>query len=339
MSPLREALADYLALRRGLGYKLERAEKLLGQFIDYLEQRGATTITTEQALAWAQLPVDPSPSWLSFRLGAIRGFALYLQTIDPGCEVPPAELVPSRSRRATPYLYSERQIAAAGTLGTPHRTATLGTLIGLLAVTGMRVGEAISLDRGDLDRFRNLEIVWDGARGARSITLGWARFESDGTHAMHRHTQADEILFVERGVGMHMTPARRREMRGPAYDFAPAGEWHCMEVNSGPMEGMFVYLGAADLEATGYELEPTWVRRYSVATGIPASSDRSSRRSANAISSVSCGTVRALARGAATVGWAAVQARVTAAIGTAGRRAAARRERRRLLRPADWRSR
>ena len=187
MSPLRAALADYLALRRSLGYKLERAEKLLGQFLAYLEKRGARTITTEQALAWARLPANASPSWLSFRLSAVRGFARYLQTIDPACEMPPAELLPDRSHRATPYLYSEGQIAAvieaAGTLGTPHRTATLRTLIGLLAVTGMRVGEAIALDRGDVDRAEGLLVI-RGAKFGKSRELPLHRSTAD---ALRRH--------------------------------------------------------------------------------------------------------------------------------------------------------
>lgn len=174
MSPLEAALADYLALRRSLGYKLERAEKLLGQFIAFLEEHGAQTITTERALAWARLPAGASPSWLSYRLGAVRGFASYLQTIDPACEVPPAELLPDRSQRATPYLYSTEQVAsllkAAGTLRTPHRGATLRNLIGLPAVTGMRVGEAIALDRRDID-WRTGALVIRGAKFGKSREL------------------------------------------------------------------------------------------------------------------------------------------------------------------------
>src|ERR1700737_2553575 len=62
MNPLRDALADYLGLRRSLGYGLRRAEKLLNQFLDYLEEHGASTITTDLAVAWARLPQDASPS-------------------------------------------------------------------------------------------------------------------------------------------------------------------------------------------------------------------------------------------------------------------------------------
>ena len=154
MSSLRQALAGYLAVRRSLGYGLARQEKLLAQFITYLEDAGATTVTTRLALAWAALP-GGNQSWHALRLQAVRGFASWLQAIDPSAEVPPAGLLPWRPCRATPYLYSDGDIAAliaaAGTLRFPLRVAAYQTLIGLLAVTGMRIGEAIRLDHGDLD--------------------------------------------------------------------------------------------------------------------------------------------------------------------------------------------
>ena len=154
MSPLRRALAGYLAVRRSLGYKLARAEKLLAQFITYLEEAGAATVTTDLAVAWATLPGGDA-NWHAHRLGVVRGFAAYLHTIDPAAEIPPAGLIPARPRRATPYLYSDADIAAliaaVASLRFPLRAATYQTLIGLLAVTGMRVGEAIRLDGADLD--------------------------------------------------------------------------------------------------------------------------------------------------------------------------------------------
>ena len=87
MSGLRRALAGYLKVRRSLGYKLARPEKLLGQFISYLEQAGAVTVTTEHALAWSVLP-GSDPSWHAYRLSAVRGFATWLATIDPRCAGP-----------------------------------------------------------------------------------------------------------------------------------------------------------------------------------------------------------------------------------------------------------
>ncbi|MGH3516654.1 MAG: tyrosine-type recombinase/integrase, partial [Haloechinothrix sp.] len=155
-SPLRGALVDYLALRRALGYRLARPEKLLGQFLDYLDCEGADVVTVQNAVDWATLPTgDGSSNWWGYRLSAVRGFVTYLHGLDAAHQVPPADLLPQRPQRATPYLYCQADIAAlmnaAGSLRTPLRRATFSTLIGLLAVTGLRVGEAIALDREAVD--------------------------------------------------------------------------------------------------------------------------------------------------------------------------------------------
>jgi integrase len=165
---LRRSVADYLAVRRALGYKLARPEKLLAQFAGYLDQAGTATVTAEHALAWAVLP-GGDPSWHAYRLAVARGFAAWLRTTDPAAEIPPAGLIPSRQHRATPYLYTDSEvaalIAAAGSLRFPLRTATYQTLIGLLTVTGMRIGEAISLDRGDADIDTGVLTVRNGKHG------------------------------------------------------------------------------------------------------------------------------------------------------------------------------
>jgi integrase len=152
---LRQELTNYLALRRAMGYRMARPEKLLGQFLDHLESRDQSWITVTAALDWARLPAGGSSNWWAYRLSAVRGFATYLHPLDPRHEVPAADLLPQRTRRASPYLYSDADIAAliaaTGTLRTPLRRATFATLVGLLAVTGIRVGEAIALDRGDID--------------------------------------------------------------------------------------------------------------------------------------------------------------------------------------------
>jgi len=165
---LRSDLEDYLRLRRALGFKLKSAGRLLGQFVDYLQARGVDVITTDDALAWASLPAA-SPHWRAIRLSAVRGFAAYLHGIDASVVVPPAGLVRSGSCRATPYLYSAAEIVsllnATGELRPPLRAATYYSVIGLLAVSGMRIGEAIALDDGDLDVERNLLVVRDSKFG------------------------------------------------------------------------------------------------------------------------------------------------------------------------------
>ncbi len=155
MSALRRDLDDYLMIRRALGFKLERAGLLLADFVAHLEANEADTITTDAALAWATLPPTGASTWWAQRLSVVRAFARHLHAIDPTHEVPPPGLLPGRSRRATPYLYSDRDIAAlmAAARGwrSPLRAATFETLVGLLAVTGLRIGEALRLDRDDVD--------------------------------------------------------------------------------------------------------------------------------------------------------------------------------------------
>lgn len=163
MNRLQPALDDYLTLRRSLGFKLARDEKLLGQFLAWLDEQGKDTITISDALTWVRLPQGASPSWLRMRMRAVRGFAGYLRAIDPAHEVPPPGLVSGPVRRAVPYLYSDAEIVAVmaqtARLKTALRRATIRTLIGLLAVTGMRLGEVIGLDDGDFDTGDGLLVV------------------------------------------------------------------------------------------------------------------------------------------------------------------------------------
>jgi integrase/recombinase XerD len=155
MTGIRQAIADYLAVRRALGYKLEDHGWLLADFASFLEAAGAATVTTSLALDWATLPADALPSWHAARLRVVRGFTRHLQALDPATEVPPAGLLAGRNRRAVPYLYCDAEVAAlmaaTACLRPALHAATHETLIGLLSTTGMRLGEAIRLDRADLD--------------------------------------------------------------------------------------------------------------------------------------------------------------------------------------------
>ena len=147
-------LEDYLRIRRSLGFKLERDAKLLAQFIGYLHDQGTDTITIEHAVTWVRLS-GGGRGWLAFRMSVLRGFAGYLHSLDPAVPVPPADLFPPGPHRAVPYLYSADElaalVAATDTLRYPLQRATYRTLICLLAVTGVRVGEAIALDDNDFD--------------------------------------------------------------------------------------------------------------------------------------------------------------------------------------------
>lgn len=208
MSALTGHARDYLAMRRALGYKLERAGQLLPQLISYLEGCGARTVTAELAIAWARLPEHASPNHWAQRLAIARGFACYLKTIDPAAEVPPAGVFPTRRHRPAPYLWSEEEVSQllqqAGTLRPPLRAATHQALFGLLAATGMRIGEAIALRRGDVDLHGGV------------ITIRHAKFDRErlvplhptATEALGRYAaERDQLCPRPRGVAFFLSGA------------------------------------------------------------------------------------------------------------------------------------
>jgi len=155
MSALGRHVQEYLALRRSFGFTLEREERLLASFVEYSESAGAKNLSSELAVAWAKLPAAASANQWAKRLGIVRRFAIYLQTIDEATQVPPSGVFPTNRRRPTPYLFTERDVerilqAARGLLS-PLRAATHEALFGLLAASGMRLGETVALARDDVD--------------------------------------------------------------------------------------------------------------------------------------------------------------------------------------------
>jgi site-specific recombinase XerD len=140
-------------MRRSLGFKLHGEGRMLADFAAWLDEAGQASITISAALAWATESQDAAPAHWRRRLSVVRGFARYLATLDPACQIPPADLLPAPSHRPPPYIYSDQEIAAlihaAGTIGAPMPSATMQALISLIAATGLRLGEALALDRGD----------------------------------------------------------------------------------------------------------------------------------------------------------------------------------------------
>lgn len=163
MSALAEHLDDYLRLRRGLGFQLGRHGEVLPGFVAYLDACGSATVTVELAVAWARLPEGIKPITADYRLGTVRGFARYLHAIDPAHEVPPRGLLSVPRRRPAPYIYTPGQLRevmrATEDLRPQLRAATYWALFGLLGATGMRVGEAMGLTRGDVDLVEGLITV------------------------------------------------------------------------------------------------------------------------------------------------------------------------------------
>lgn len=171
MTALADMAADYLALRRRLGHDLADAHRLLPRFVAYLDGLGASTVTIANAVAWSTAPdVDPASSVWPRRMTVARGFARHMAGIDPATEIPPVGLVPMRQRWSPPFLFSAADVeqlmaAAASTIRWRLPAATHATLIGLLAVTGMRVGEALKLDDTDIDRVDRVLVVRESKFG------------------------------------------------------------------------------------------------------------------------------------------------------------------------------
>lgn len=175
MSALREALDEYVAIRRGLGTQLRLPAAALRRFIDFLEHEGTDFVTTELALRWAQQPARAQPFTWAERLGVVRRFAAWRSVADPRTEIPPQGLLPHHRRRKAPHVYSdeeiERLMAEAARLLSPRglRALTYVTLFGLLAATGLRLGEALALDLTDVD-------LAGGVLAIRKAKFGKSRF-------------------------------------------------------------------------------------------------------------------------------------------------------------------
>lgn len=169
MTELNIYLNEYLQLRRTLGYKLKYPGMILPQFISYLETAGTEIITTELAISWARLRHNVQPILLAKRLGAVRGFAKYMQAIDKTHEVPPRDVFGASQQRPVPYLWSNADIKRLMQGTEKIKPVMLGvsckTLFGLLSASGMRIGEALSLELDDVNLINNVITIREGKFG------------------------------------------------------------------------------------------------------------------------------------------------------------------------------
>lgn len=212
MSALEQALTDYLRLRRSLGHELAEPGWLLPGFVAYLDARGSRTVTIEAALAWAQQAKTGGLSVGPRRMTAVRGFARYLAGIDAATEVPPLGMMPHRQRWRRPFIYSSAEIdtvigQARRSIVSPLRAATYATLIGLLAASGMRIGEAIKLDRGDVDWAQGVLLIRESKFGkSRLVPLHPSSIQAMQGYAGLR----DQLQSRPEGPSFFVSLARKR---------------------------------------------------------------------------------------------------------------------------------
>jgi site-specific recombinase XerD len=191
MTDLHQHLEDYLMVRRALGFKLRRHGEVLPQLVDYLDAAGAATLTTELAISFAQLPQGVQPIEWAHRLSFVRGFAKYLQTINPATEVPARDVFGARQQRPTPLLWQEEELLrlmeAATELRPALRGLTYEALFGLLWCSGLRIGEAIGLERDDVDLTAGVLTIREGKfRRSRLVPLQQSASDALGSYAASR---------------------------------------------------------------------------------------------------------------------------------------------------------
>jgi integrase len=220
MSTLHDALTEYLATRRALGTQLRWPGSSLRRFVDFVEAEGGEFVTTELAVLWAVQSVGVQRATHARRLEIVRGFAAWLQATDPRTQVPPPRLLPAGQRRPPPHIYSDREIAdlmaAAGRLRSASglRRATFKTLLGLLAATGLRPGEALALDVSDVDLVGGILAVRRSKFGkSRFVPLEESARSALATYAKMRDTVRpfrDTGAFLVTGRGSRLRPSAAR---------------------------------------------------------------------------------------------------------------------------------
>lgn len=221
MNTLTEAIHEYVGMRQSLGFKLLQVEAWLKDFANFMDTHGKTWVTSELALKWAIQPIGGQPGHWAKRLTAVRGFARYRSATDARTEIPEPRLLANRQKRAKPYLYSENEIsnllAAASTLKSDSglRGQTYYCLFGLLAVTGLRISEALALQRQDVDLQQGLLTI-RGAKFGKSrlvplheSTRGVLAQYAKSRDAAFNHPIDANFLLSEHGKALRASTARR----------------------------------------------------------------------------------------------------------------------------------
>jgi integrase/recombinase XerD len=216
VSALADTADEYLRLRRLLGHNLDEAHRLLPRFVAYLDSINAATVTIEAAIAWATDGVDPATTNGARRIGIARGFARHMAGIDERTEIPPLGLIPMKQQWRPPFLFTptdiETLLAAASNLRWRLPAATHETLLGLLAVTGMRVGEALRLEPGDIDRDQAVLVIRESKFGKSRLVP----VLPDTIAALDRYVEnRDRLLRVERTTTRLFSSIRGNELIYP----------------------------------------------------------------------------------------------------------------------------
>lgn len=293
MRALSKSLDDYLKVRRALGYKMRGPEAILRNLIDLAEQEQAKFITIELALRCARRPANGARYTWSHRMTSIRLFAAWCKTRDARTEVPDADLLKASVSRQRPFIFSQRQISdivrEAAKLKSHRglRSVTFSTMFGLLGVAGLRISEAVALDRTDVDLQTGLLTIRDTKFGktrmvpisessvaalkryARSrdqalpVLTSPAFFISDGGRRVTGWATRYNFALVSRTIGLRKAAGGYRHGHGPRvhdlrHSFAVRTmiDWYRTGVDvEREMPKLSAYLGHAHINDTYWYIE------------------------------------------------------------------------------------
>jgi integrase len=286
---LQASAQDYLAMRRALGFKLQRHEAHVLSFVKFMQHHRARRITAKSMVRWVRENPSTDPSYQGLRFGAVRGFAAYHSSIDPRTEVPPADLIPRTPGRNRFYLYSDEEVQRLLAETLKHRVGATSisrwvryTLYGLLSVTGLRIGEALRLNLADVDLQQGILTIRDSKFGkSRLVPVHPSTRIALGNYLRRRNDYFDgrniEPFFVSRhGTRMRYNDAwkslvrmsRKIGLRGPSdrrgpclHDFrhraAVQAMLRCYRSGADPerrLPALSTYLGHSDLKYTYWYL-------------------------------------------------------------------------------------
>lgn len=293
MKSLQAHLTDYVAARRALGTRLEEPAKTLRNFIQFLARRKARFITIQLALEWSQQSQGVQRATWARKLSMIRQFARWMSAIEPRHQVPPHRLLDVRHRRSKPHIYSDNEINQLMVQAAQLRSSkgmnalTLETLIGLLASTGLRPGEAAALENGDVDLQTQVLIIRESKFGkSRQVPIHvstaaalkhYARqrdriflhpisssfFVSDRGTALDLGTVRRWLCKISRACGLRKKSTGKRDGRGPRlqdlrHTFATKRlvEWYQAGCNVAlQMPKLSTYLGHSSVTCTYWYIE------------------------------------------------------------------------------------
>lgn len=224
MKSLLRHLSEYVAARRALGTRLKEPAQTLRQFVRFLARRKTSVITIQLALEWSQQSRDVQRATWARKLSMVRQFARWMSVIDPRHEVPPRRLLNVRHRRGKPHIYSDDEIARlmaeAGRLKSANgmRAVTMKTLVGLLAATGLRPGEAAALERADV----NLEAQLLTIRGSKCGKSRLVPIHPSTAVALKRYAMERDRIFRNPSTSFFFVSER-----GAALELGEVRRWLC----------------------------------------------------------------------------------------------------------------